>query len=97
MVQATELDPACSECANNLGVLRIRQSKALEAEELLRTALTLNDKNPEPYFNLGVLYEINGDVGNAINSYREFTKRSLDTKSVEFLQVENRILTLTGK
>ena len=97
LILATELDPACSECNNNLGILRTRQGKALEAEKNLKEAITLNEGFPEPYYNLGVLYEKNGDTGNAVISYRDFLKHTSDRNSLTAVQVENRILNLTGK
>ena len=97
LILAIELDPACSECNNNLGILRTRQGRALEAERNFKEAIILNDGLPEPYFNLGVLYEKNGDTGNAITSYRDFLKHAPDKNSLTYVQVENRILNLTGK
>lgn len=97
LILGIELDPSCSECNNNLGILKTRQGKALEAEKNFKEAIILNENFPEPYFNLGVLYEKNGDTGNAITSYRDFLKHTPDKSSITYIQVENRILNLTGK
>jgi Flp pilus assembly protein TadD len=97
LILSIELDPNCSECSNNLGILRTRQKRALEAENNFKEAIILNETFPEPYYNLGVLYEKNGDIGNAIISYRDFLKHTPEKKSITYIQVENRILTLTGK
>lgn len=97
LVLALEIDPMCSECSNNLGILRTRQGRAMEAEVNFNNAIVFNENFPEPYFNLGVLYEKNSDTGNAVVSYRDFLRRSSNKNSIIYVQVENRILTLTGK
>lgn len=97
LVLAIELDPVCSECNNNFGLLETRQNKALEAEKHFKEAIILNDQYGQPYYNLGVLYEKNGDRGNAISAYEDFLRHSTDKKSLLYLQVENRILTLREK
>ncbi len=95
--QAIDLDPSCSECFNNLGFLKTRIGQYTEAESDLKQAIVLSEKHPEPYYNLGVLYEKNGDIGNAIYFYESFLRHMPDKKSADYLQVENRVLTLKGK
>lgn len=74
--KAITLDDHCAECFNNLGYLKTLTSQPTLAESYLQKAITIRPDYPDPYFNLAVVYEKNGDVGKAVKYYQEFIKHS---------------------
>ena len=94
--RALELDDQCAECFNNFGYLKTLLGENVEAETYLKKAAQLNRNYPDPYFNLGILYEKNGDIGNAVQAYQKFLERSPNPQEETTLKIENRLKKLTG-
>ncbi len=94
---ALALDKKCVECLNNLGYLKGLQGNPLDAEKILNEAIALDSDYPDPYFNLGVLYENNDDIGRAIVAYEKFLHVSRDKNTPLFLQVQEHVGVLREK
>jgi len=94
--KALELDSNCSECFNNLGMLKSLLGETVEAQKYLEKAVALDLSYPEPYFNLAVLYEKNGDFGNAVQFYRRFVELYPDEDDGVISKVQKRIKLLQG-
>jgi len=89
--KSIELAPKCFECLNNLGYLKTLTGDSESAVRLFKKAITLNGDYLDPYFNLGVLYEKNGDLAHSANAYREFINRSKDQNSPFNLKLKQHI------
>ena len=92
-----ELDDKCVECYNNFGFLKSILGEEFEAKKYLERAINLSATYPAPYFNLAVLYEKGGDVGNAVKYYRLFLEYYSNKNDELVLKVLSRIRSLTGK
>ena len=92
--RATEIDSACFECFNNLGYLKTLLNQSEDAEKYFKKALAIKSTYADAYFNLAVLYEKNGDVGNAVNSYREFMEHLGDKDSAYYQETRARVKSL---
>lgn len=88
---ALRLDAGCAQCANNLGYLKTLQLQMNDAEKLLKQAADIDPNYPDPYFNLGVLYEKNGDLGNATAAYRAFLGRVKDAANPTAIEVQKHL------
>lgn len=91
---AFALDPTCAECLNNLGYLKTLQDQADAAEDYLNQAIDLDSDYADPYFNLGVLYEANGDTGSAIGAFEEYSRHIDNKKSDVYLKVQKHLRAL---
>lgn len=89
--------PDCVVCLNNLGYLKTLQGKNKEAETLLKKALAINGAYIDPYFNLGVLYEKNGDFASSASAYNEFLSRSKDANTPFNLKLKQHVNKLLEK
>lgn len=95
--KSIEIDPKCTVCLNNLGYLKTLQGENKSAELYLKQALDINDEYLDPYFNLGVLYEKNGDIARSANAYREFLSRSKDKDSEFNLKLKQHLFSILEK
>jgi len=93
-VRATEIDASCFECYNNMGYLKTLLNQTTDAEKYFKKALAINSSYPDAYFNLAVLYEKNGDIGNAVNTYKEFMERLPDKKASYYVETQARVKAL---
>lgn len=94
--QSLELDQGCAECLNNLGYLKTLLGDMVEAETYLKKATQLKSPYPDPFFNLGVLYEKGGDIGNAVKAYRQYLVL-LPPDDVMARKVQNHLQELMGQ
>jgi tetratricopeptide (TPR) repeat protein len=92
--RSVELLPTCSVCLNNLGYLKTLQGEDADAEIYLKKAIETNSEYIDPYFNLGVLYEKNGDIGRSVAAYAEFLQRSKDKDSPFNMELRQHIYSL---
>jgi len=69
---------------NQLGELRVLQSRPAEAVPLFEKAIATNAELPNPYFNLAVLYEENGDPNQAITMYERNIERAPKNFQAQF-------------
>lgn len=95
--KALELDDACAECFNNLGYLKTALGQPVEAEKYLQKALMLKPDYTDPYFNLAVMYEKNGDVGKSVDYYQEYLKRIPASDTDLAAKIKSRIYDLSGE
>lgn len=95
--KALELDDSCAECYNNLGYLKTLLNQPVEAESYLQKAVVLKPDYPDPYFNLAVMYEKNGDVGKAVAAYRNFLKKAPKGDLDMTAKIKDRIQELSGE
>lgn len=72
--RAIGLNPAFCEAYNNFGVLRARQGRLDEAEELLRKALSLYADYAQAHNNLGVVLAGQGRLQDALLAYEQAVK-----------------------
>jgi Tfp pilus assembly protein PilF len=94
--KALELDDACAECYNNLGYLKTTLDQPIEAEKYLQKAIVLKPDYADPYFNLAVMYEKNGDVGKAVEYYRDYLQKIPKTETELAAKIKSRIQDLAG-
>lgn len=94
---ALEHDDTCVECYNNLGYLKTILNQPTEAEKYLQKAIALKPDYPDPYFNLGVLYEKNGDIGKAVEAYQSFLKKLPKSDTEMAAKIQSRIHDLSGE
>lgn len=95
--RSIELQPNCSVCLNNLGYLKTLQGEDAQAEVYLKKAIEANSDYVDPYFNLGVLYEKNGDIGRSANAYAEYLKRSKDKDSPFNVELRQHLFSILEK
>lgn len=95
--RALELDHHCAACFNNFGYLKTLLGESVEAEKYLKKATELDAAYPDPHFNLGVLYEKNGDIGQAVAAYQEFLRRASDPNAEVVKKVQGHVRELTGE
>lgn len=65
----------CAECFNNWGQVKQALGQLAEAENIFKRAILADAKYPDPYFNLAVLYEQNGDFASAEKSYEDYLQK----------------------
>ena len=95
--EALELDDKCAECFNNFGYLKSVLDQSVEAKKYLERAIALSGSYADPYFNLAVLYEKEGDIGNSVKYFRRFVDLYPDQSSEIIYKVSLRIRELSGK
>jgi len=95
--RSVELDPSCVVCLNNLGYLQTLQGNRKDAELTLKKAIALKSDYLDPYFNLGVLYEKNGDLARSAEAYREYLNHSKDPTSLFNLKLKEHLNSLLEK
>ncbi|MBI4209808.1 MAG: tetratricopeptide repeat protein [Deltaproteobacteria bacterium] len=93
--KALELDGKCAVCFNNLGLLKSSLGEAMEARNYFEKAIELSSDYADPYFNLAVLCEQQGDVGHAIQNYRQFLERHPHPQEELVYKIKARISKLT--
>lgn len=94
--KALELNDACAECYNNLGYLKTALDQPVEAEKYLQKAIALKPDYPDPYFNLAVAYEKNGDIGRAVDFYQKYLKMLPKSETELADKIKSRIHDLSG-
>lgn len=67
--KAVELNPRAAGALVNLGTIRFRQKKYLEAERHYQNAIEVDPNYPLAHFNLGNLYDEQGDAAKAQQCY----------------------------
>lgn len=95
--KALEINDKCAECYNNFGYLKSLLGEEVEAKKYLDKALMFASDYPDPHFNLAVLYEKEGDIGNAVKHYRQFSSLAPDKSSDVVMKVNKRVIELAGK
>lgn len=95
--KALEIDTSCAECFNNLGYLKTVLGQAVEAEKYLKKAILLQPNYADPHFNLGVLHEKKGDIGEAVTAFQRFLELKGEEKSEFINQLKRHLKELTGK
>lgn len=95
--KALDLDDSCAECLNNYGMLKTVLNEPEEAKRFLEEALDVSPNYPDPYFNLAVLAEKEGDIRSAIKSYQRFIEIYPNKNDGLIDKVNQRIDFLSGK
>ncbi len=92
--KAIELDPRDRNAMLGLGNAYLRDQKIDEAAAIYRELARQNPTDPEPYYDLAILYEeYNLDPVSAVAAYRKY----LELGGKESLRVERWIQRLTGE
>jgi Tfp pilus assembly protein PilF len=71
--------------------------ESIEAKKYLEKAISLASSYPDPYFNLAVLSEKEGDYSNAVKYYRQFTSLYPDKNDVLVTKINRRIADLADQ
>lgn len=73
--KALELQAGSAVAHNNLGVVYGAMGRWKSAVLELETAISLNSQYPDPLFNLATVYEKSGKLPQAIQYYRDYSRR----------------------
>ncbi|MBI2341510.1 MAG: tetratricopeptide repeat protein [Deltaproteobacteria bacterium] len=95
--KALESDDKCAECFNNFGYLKSILGESFEARKYFEKASALLASYADPYFNLAVLSEKEGDIGNAVKYYRQFIELYPNKSDTLYSKVNKRVIELAGK
>ena len=87
--RAVDTNPNFSQAWNNLGRLLLDVERPIDAAIAFRAAADADPSGPEPYFNLGVLWERQGYLDDAVRFYNESLQRN-----ARYLPALRRILIL---
>ena len=77
---ALKLNPRSFEARVGKGIVLGRLGKFAEAEQQLRDALLLNPNPVRVHYELGLLYEKQGDFGKSVSEYKEGLKKYQEGK-----------------
>ena len=67
----TEKTPKAWDVWFNLGLTELKLNKNIEAEAAIKKAININPKQPESYFNLGILLYTQGNIEEAGNQWEK--------------------------
>jgi protein O-GlcNAc transferase len=94
--EAIKFGPTCAECFNNMGLLATQKGRTVEAERHFMRAMDLKEDYADPYFNLAVLLEKNGDEAGAMAHFEDFLRHTSDKNSAIALEVKRHLAKLSG-
>jgi tetratricopeptide (TPR) repeat protein len=77
---ALKMNPRSFESRVGKGVVLGRQGEFVKAEQVLRGALVLNPNPVRVHYEIGRLYEKQGDFGKAVSEYKEGLKKYQEGK-----------------
>jgi tetratricopeptide (TPR) repeat protein len=83
--EAALLAPADAAAVNSIGYVLLLQKKFADAKQKFERAIDLSPDSPEPYANLGAVYEAQSDWNQAIKAYQRLFKIKGQEKNVRAL------------
>lgn len=97
LLKGIELDDQCAPCYNDLGYLKTLQNDLPDAEGYLNQAIQIQPNYSYPHFNLAVLFEKQGEIGKAAESYQKFLEILPKEDADMSEKVKEHLRELTGQ